>query len=85
MRQEKWLLPFKRAARNYENIGCMPYALEHDRGFAGDKLYRVVRRLPDGGFVRLLVADSNGERLGPFYRRVDAVKIVKAKYQEACK
>jgi hypothetical protein len=60
-------------------VGCMPYALEHDRGFAGDKLYRVVKRLPDGGFVRILSKQS-AEQLGPFYKRKDAIDAVKEQY-----
>jgi hypothetical protein len=66
MTDQKWLLPFRRTKRNYENIGVLPYALEHDRGFSGDKLYKLVRRLPDGGFVHLLD--------GTYYDRARAVK-----------
>jgi len=82
---QKWLLPYKRGKKNYEDIGCLPYVLLHDRGFGGDKLYRVVRRMPDGGFVYILCQDANGEQLGPFYKRRDAVAILKQKYQEACR
>lgn len=66
MSNQKWVLPFKRNKKNYEDIGVLPYALQHDRGFAGEKLYKLVRKLPDGGFVHLLE--------GTYYDRARAVR-----------
>lgn len=76
----KWLLPFKRNRRNYEDVGFLPLGLEHDRGFGGDKLYRVVRRTQDGGFVRLLHSASH-EQEGPYYRRSDALRALKTHFE----
>jgi hypothetical protein len=36
---------------NYEDVGLLPYALQHDVGFSGDKLYRAVRVSDSGGFT----------------------------------
>lgn len=71
----KWLRPFRRNLRNFENVGCLPFALEHDRGFGGDKLYSVVL-VRDDGFRRIL-ADGPREQLGPFYHRRDAMAAIK--------
>ena len=77
---QKWVLPFRRNKRNYEDIGCMPYCLEHDRGFSGAKIYKVVRRLPDGGFVYIQTGHE-----GPIYSRINAVLICKGRYAEVVK
>lgn len=75
MKKQSWLVPYKANKRNYEDIGLDGYALEHDRGFGGDKLYRVCRRV-EGGFVRVL-ANHSREAAGPFYRRADALKFAR--------
>ena len=40
---QKWILPHRRGRKNYENVGYLPYALEHDIGFSGSKMYRPVK------------------------------------------
>lgn len=71
---QKWLMPYKANRRNYEDVGMLPFALEHDRGFAGDKLYRIVKQT-EGGFVRILNLRSDSrEQLGPYYHRRDVMK-----------
>lgn len=85
MTTQKWLVPFRRGKRNYEDVGTLPIALEHDRGFGGDKLYRVGIWKTDGTFRRIL-ADGQREQAGPFYHRRDAMaflRTVAAEYQEA--
>ena len=67
-------MPFKRGKRNYEDIGQLPYCLEHDRGFAGDKLYRVCKVLAGSDHIaRVLTVDGTREQIGPFYHRRDAI------------
>lgn len=54
MTKQKWLLPFRRNKKNYEDIGVLPYALEHDRGFAGEKLYTLTELQKFvGGYIEL--------------------------------
>jgi hypothetical protein len=76
--KSKWLVPFKRNHRNYEDVGEMPYLLEHDRGFAGDKLYRACKVLAGGQyFARVLTVDGTNEQIGPFYHRRDALAAIR--------
>lgn len=72
MAKNKWLLPYRNNSKNYEDIGCLPYALEHDRGFSGRKLYRVVKRLPDGDFLYVQCGHYDREKRGSV---VAAVKL----------
>lgn len=41
--KQKWILPYKRGKKNYEDVGYLPFALEHDIGFSGSKMYRPVK------------------------------------------
>lgn len=46
----KWYMPFRRNRVNYENVGKLPFLLQHDIGFSGKKIYRPVR-VSEGGFT----------------------------------
>lgn len=43
MARGKWFLPYRRSRLNYEDVGVMPYLVQHDIGFNGDKLFRAVK------------------------------------------
>ena len=47
---KKWFLPYRATKVNYEDIGAFPLLLQHDRGFSGRKIYRLVRYF-DGRFI----------------------------------
>lgn len=74
--RQVWLVPFHRSKRNYENVGCLPYALEHDRGFSGKKLYTMVKQLPDGRFHRILTDEGMSNR----YDHRATIALIRAKF-----
>lgn len=77
MRDLRWILPFNPAKRNYEDVGYLPYVLEHDRGFAGDKIYRIVRRLPGGEFQCVMAEELTAKR----YNRRAIIAEMKIRHQ----
>ena len=63
-----WLLPYRKNKLNYEDIGALPFCLQHDIGFSGKKLYRVVKT---GGVVVWIVNDQtkNGSETGTSFKQ----------------
>jgi len=63
----RWLVPYHRDKINYEDVGYLPLALEHDVGFAGDRIYRVVEQTPQG-FRRII------DDVSPYRSRREALE-----------
>ena len=76
--KQKWLLPYKRGKKNYEDVGYLPYALEHDTGFGGDKMYRPVKY--DNGQITVMSSELAGAHYDRYSRKsaIDAVKYLAA-------
>jgi len=62
----KWFLPYKKNRINYEDVGAMPYLVQHDIGFNGDKLFRAVKwNGPNSGTFSLVgTVRSAGDTAG---------------------
>jgi len=43
MARGKWFLPYKKNQINYEDIGVLPYLVQHDIGFSGDKIFTAMK------------------------------------------
>jgi len=59
MARGKWFLPYKKNRINYEDIGVLPYLVQHDIGFNGDKLFRVVKWNGPGSGTFSLVGETH--------------------------
>ena len=72
--KQKWLLPFKRGKKNYEDVGYLPYALGHDIGFSGNKMYRPVKY--ENGTITVMSSDLAREQYDTYSRKsvMDAIK-----------
>jgi hypothetical protein len=71
---QKWLLPKKSHKKNYEDVGYLPYALEHDIGFSGSKMYRPVKY--ENGTITVMSMDLAREEYDRYSRKsaIDAIK-----------
>lgn len=79
MARGKWFLPYRAGKLNYEDIGLMPYLIQHDIGFNGDKLFRVVKWVPESRhFVLQGTVYSGGDTAG-FGKRSTAADNRKAR------
>lgn len=76
--KQKWLLPYKRGKKNYEDVGYLPYALQHDVGFGGDKMYRPVKY--ENGQITVMSSELAGSHYDRYSRKsaIDAVKYLAA-------
>jgi hypothetical protein len=72
--KQKWLLPFKRGKKNYEDVGYLPYVLGHDIGFSGNKMYRPVKY--ENGAITVMSNDLAREQYDTYSRKsvMDAIK-----------
>lgn len=70
----KWLLPFKRNKKNYEDVGYLPFALEHDIGFSGNKMYRPVK--VEGGHIIVGSSELSSVEFDRYSRKsaIEAIK-----------
>lgn len=72
----KWILPYKRGKKNYENVGYLPFALEHDIGFSGSKMYRPVK-VGDNGSITVGSSELSSVDYNR-YSRKSAIAAIKA-------
>lgn len=75
---QKWLLPKKRGKKNYEDVGYLPFALQHDVGFSGAKRYHPVKVSADGGFT-VASSELHSVEYDP-YSRTSAIAAIKELY-----
>jgi len=78
---QKWILPYRRGKKNYEDVGYLPFALEHDIGFSGSKMYRPVK-VGEGGQITVASSELHSVDYDRYSRKsaLAAVKELAKRY-----